>query len=218
MPADVTPEEVWRLFRETDRQIQKTDRQIQALVASGAQVDETVKRLAETVAANSTDIVRVSRNVDALTGKWGRFIEGIVAPACETLFAERGIPVHRVYQRARSRHGGRTMEIDLLVVDTGYVVLVGVKSTLKVEDVRDHMTRLDEFKTFFPEDADRRILRRRRRDRHRGGCRPVRLSRRPVRDRTSRRHGAAAERRRIRAEGVVMGPGKPALAALATPA
>ncbi|MBF0157491.1 MAG: hypothetical protein HQL57_09940 [Magnetococcales bacterium] len=50
------------------------------------------------------------------------------------------------------------MEIDLLVVNTEVVVLVEVKSRLTEDDVREHLTRLAEFKDFFREYADKRIM------------------------------------------------------------
>ena len=137
MTADITLEEVWKLFRETDQRFRDTDRKLAQLEAI---------------------VARTSRSVDDLTGKWGKFLEGMVAPACKTLFADRNIPVHKVLQRVQAEYDGRTMEIDILVVNEGYVVLVEVKSTLKVDDVRDHLDRLAQFREFFPEYADRKIL------------------------------------------------------------
>ncbi|MBF0308777.1 MAG: DUF3782 domain-containing protein, partial [Magnetococcales bacterium] len=99
------------------------------------------------------------RMVDNLTSKWGRFLEGLVAPACERIFAERGIPVHEVHQRVRKRtDDGRTLEVDILVVNERAVVLVEVKSTLGVEDVKRHLERLEQFKAFFPRYADCRVM------------------------------------------------------------
>ncbi|CAK0754012.1 hypothetical protein WCLP8_2530010 [uncultured Gammaproteobacteria bacterium] len=54
--------------------------------------------------------------------------------------------------------GGRRIEIDLLVVNTDAVVLVEVKSKLAIDDVRDHLTHMSEFKEFFPEYADKRAI------------------------------------------------------------
>lgn len=176
MPADITLDDIWKLFRETERhmrevsdrtdrkiaevaeQLARTDAQLAATAAQLAKTDAHLARTDAQLAKTDALVARVTRAVDDLTGKWGKFVEGIVAPACETLFAERGIPVHRVYQRARSRLQSRTMEVDLLVVNARYVVLVEVKSTLKVEDVREHLDRPSEFKTLFPEYADRQVL------------------------------------------------------------
>lgn len=158
----VTLEEVWKLFREvgagfkelrerseeTDRQMKETDRQIK----------ESERRY-ELMRAETDRVVKdVSRQVGALTSKWGLFLEGVIAPACEWLFTERGIPVHEVFHRVKSRREGRTMEVDLLVVNDDAVVVVEVKSTLTAEDVQDHLDHLTRFKTFFPRYADCRIF------------------------------------------------------------
>lgn len=106
----------------------------------------------------SRNIDEVGRRVDALTGKWGRFVEGLIVPAAEWLFAERGIPVHTVSQRVRSRRHGGEMEIGVLVVNQGHVVLIEAKSTLGADDVNEHLDRIACFKDFFPEYADRQVL------------------------------------------------------------
>ncbi|MDB9391468.1 DUF3782 domain-containing protein, partial [Microcystis aeruginosa] len=88
-----TADDVWRLLaelveaqKETERRFQATDRQI----------------------------TRLSKEIGNLGGKWGRFVENMVAPACETLFLNRQIPVHQVSQRVRKRLDGKTLEIDVL--------------------------------------------------------------------------------------------------------
>jgi hypothetical protein len=172
MPAEVTLEEVWKLFRETDQMFRDTGQRFRETDEKFKETDEkfkeTDKRFKETDEKfRDTDrkldqleaiVARTSRNVDDLTGKWGKFVEGMVAPACKTLFADRHIPVHKVLQRVQAEYEGRHMEIDILVVNAGCVVLVEVKSTLKVDDVRDHLERLGQFREFFPEYADRQIL------------------------------------------------------------
>ncbi len=145
MSNTITLEDVWKLFRETDRKFQETDRLIQ-------NVSKEIDRM-------SQEVSRVSREIGNLGGKWGTFLENRVAPGCETLFAERGIPVHEVYPRVRTkRDDGASMEIDLMVVNSGAVVLVEVKSTLTIEDVRYHLQRLQRFKEFFPRYADCRVI------------------------------------------------------------
>ncbi|MBF0144458.1 MAG: DUF3782 domain-containing protein [Magnetococcales bacterium] len=163
MSEAVTFDDVWRMFQEMvrenrerraelDRKMRETDRQIQE---TSAQMKETDRKFQET----DRKIKEVSTQIGRLGGRWGEFVEGMVAPACETLFAERGIPVHKVSPRVKAKlDGNRHMEIDLLVVNTGMVVLVEVKSRLTQGDVRNHLDRLAEFKDFFPEYADRRVV------------------------------------------------------------
>ncbi|MBF0294937.1 MAG: DUF3782 domain-containing protein [Magnetococcales bacterium] len=137
-------QEAFRMSQETDRKLQETDRLIQEV---SRQMRETDRQMRET-----------DRKLDRLGDRLGEFVEGLVAPACESLFAQRGIPVHKVSRRVKARlPGGRLMEIDLLVVNTDAVSLVEVKSKLSVEDVREHLDRLGVFKEFFPEYADKRV-------------------------------------------------------------
>jgi hypothetical protein len=112
--------------KETDRKFQETDRKFQ-------------------------DTARLVSN---LGGQWGLFVENQVAPACERVFGERGIPVQMVSQRVKKRRGGDTLEIDVLVVNAGHVVVVEVKASLSVNDVREFLDDLRQFRAFFPEYAD----------------------------------------------------------------
>ncbi|MEO5340694.1 MAG: hypothetical protein H7837_09290 [Magnetococcus sp. MYC-9] len=152
MTQTVTLEDIWKLFQETDRKFQETDRQFKE---TDRKFQETDRQCRET----DMKIKEVSKLIDRLGGRLGEFVEGLVAPACRSLFAERGIPVHRVSRRVEADlPGGHHMEIDLLVVNTDAVALVEVKSKLAIEDVREHLTRLSEFKEFFPEHTDRRVI------------------------------------------------------------
>jgi len=158
MPAEVTLEEVWKLFRETDQMFRDTGQRFRETDEKFRETDEKFRDTDRKLDELKAIVARTSRNVDDLTGKWGKFVEGMVAPACKTLFADRNIPVHKVLQRVQAEYEGRGMEIDILVVNAGYVVLVEVKSTLKVDDVRDHLERLGQFREFFPEYADKQVL------------------------------------------------------------
>ncbi|MBF0190140.1 MAG: DUF3782 domain-containing protein [Magnetococcales bacterium] len=153
-------QETDRKFQETDRKFQETDREIRAMNAETERKfremrAETEREIREMNAETNRKIKEVSTQVGNLGSRWGEFVEGIVAPACETLFAERGIPVHRVSPRvkAKSLDGTRRMEVDLLVDNTNSVVLVEVKSRLTAEDVRDHLKRVKEFKEFYEGDT-----------------------------------------------------------------
>lgn len=106
----------------------------------------------------SQEIKEIGKRVDGLTSKWGRFVEGLLVPAVERLFKERGISVEKVTQRVKINKNGDTMEIDVMVINREYVVPVEAKSTLAVENVNEHLERLARFKSFFPEYADRKVI------------------------------------------------------------
>jgi hypothetical protein len=134
-----------RCFQETERRFQETERVLKE------QSLETERILKEQSLKTDRQITRLSQEIGNLGGKWGRFVENMVAPACETLFLNRQIPVHQVSQRVRKRLDGKTLEIDVLVTNENHVLVVEVKSSLSVDDVKELIKNLTEFRQFFPE-------------------------------------------------------------------
>ncbi|CAN2045577.1 hypothetical protein GMMP1_1600021 [Candidatus Magnetomoraceae bacterium gMMP-1] len=74
------------------------------------------------------------------------------------MFKERDIEIEKVSQRLKVRKDTDKMEIDILGVNGEYAVLVEAKSTLSVDDVKDHIDRLEAFKEFFPEYSDKKVI------------------------------------------------------------
>ncbi|MEO5341061.1 MAG: hypothetical protein H7837_11200 [Magnetococcus sp. MYC-9] len=149
MSTALVVDDVWKMFEETNRQFQEMVREDRERRA------ETDRRFQDT----DRKIKEMSKNIDRLGGRLGEFVEGLVAPACKTLFAERGIPVHMVSRRiSATLPGGRNMEVDLLVDNTDSVVLVEVKSKLTVDDVRDHLEKMSNFKEFIPLYANKKAV------------------------------------------------------------
>ncbi|MFM8306962.1 MAG: DUF3782 domain-containing protein [Microcystis aeruginosa] len=150
-----TADDVWRLLaelveaqKETERCFQETERRFQE---TERRFQETERILKEQSLKTDRQITRLSQEIGNLGGKWGRFVENMVAPACETLFLNRDIPVHQVSQRVRKRLDGKTLEIDVLVTNENHVLVVEVKSSLSVDDVKELIKNLTEFRQFFPE-------------------------------------------------------------------
>ena len=82
--------------------------------------------------------------------QWGKMLEALVKPSALNLFRARGIDVHYIYERAQVHLNGETREFDILLEDTTDLVVVEVKSTLRVDDVNDFLDDLDHFLDFFP--------------------------------------------------------------------
>ena len=168
----IAQKETERRFQETERQFQETNQQFQE---TNQRFQETDQRFQETerllkeqsqetsrllkTQSQETDrrIREVNKQIGDLGGKWGRFVENMVAPACESIFLKRGIPVHQVSQRIKKRLGGQTLEIDVMVTNENHVLIVEVKSSLGVEDVKELIHDLTEFKEFFPEYAQKQV-------------------------------------------------------------
>ena len=175
MTTTVTFDDVWKMFqesvreadlrsKESDRRFQETERLMRESSAETKRLmressAETKRLMRESSAETDRKLKDLAKQVGSLSSRWGEFVEGVVVPGCERIFAERGIPVQQVYQRVKNKlDGGRNMEIDILAVNASAVVLIEVKSKLEVEDVKHHLKRLEQFKLFFPNYADARVM------------------------------------------------------------
>lgn len=151
MAAQATIDDIMQLFRESEKQSKETKKTMLELFARTEQArlktEQSIDRMSATVA-------ETSKLVGNLGSRWGEFLEGLIAPACISLFTARGIKVDEVHPRVKKTVNGRHMEIDLLVANTVDAVLVEVKSHLTVGDIRHHLKRIEEFKNFFPRYAD----------------------------------------------------------------
>jgi hypothetical protein len=130
--------EIWALFREISKRQEKTDEQI---------------------AKTSKEVDRVTRELESVKAKWGKFVEFVLAPGIPKAFQSIGIPINRISQRIKAysqEHG--EMEIDILGVNHEYVLIVETKSTLSVDDVNELIEDLARFKIFFPEYQDKKII------------------------------------------------------------
>ncbi|MBF0422739.1 MAG: hypothetical protein HQL73_07085 [Magnetococcales bacterium] len=142
--TDRMMQETDRMMQETDRKMQETDRKMQE---TDRKMQETDRKMQET----DRIVKQVSRQIGQLGGRLGEFVEGLVKPACISMFRARGIPVDEVYSRViRELENQRVVEIDLLAANTVAAIPIEVKSHLRVEDVRHHLARLDQFKSLFP--------------------------------------------------------------------
>jgi hypothetical protein len=154
----VTLEDIYALFRvsaeEFDRRIAEQER-----LAAAAKIESDLRAAEENrravVAARTLEemkrsVAETTRTVNALTTRWGRFVEELVEPAVVRLFQERGIDVKEKHPRASVKRQGVSMEIDILVVDTTDVVLVECKSRLSKDDVDEFIEKLQKFKLAFP--------------------------------------------------------------------
>ena len=84
------------------------------------------------------------KRIAGIAGTPGSFVEGQVEPRIIDLFEARGIRVTETHPDITIyRNGQPEVEIDLLLTDGEYSIAVEVKTTLSVDDVKEHLNRLD---------------------------------------------------------------------------
>ena len=150
----VEANEIWDILKENSLQFGRlqsaqleTDRILKEL---SAEIKETQKITAREIKAVNTSIGRLSNRL-------GEFVEEAVRPSAVRLFRERGIDVHEVHQNVTSDREGFAFEIDLLVVNNQDVVTIECKSNLSIDDVNEHLERLEKIKRFLPDHVNKRI-------------------------------------------------------------
>jgi len=151
----VEANEIWDILKENSLQIGRlqsaqfeTDRILKEL---SAEIKETQKITAREINAVNTSIGRLSNRL-------GEFVEEAVRPSAVRLFRERGIDIHEVQQSITTKRDGEQLEIDLLVVNNENVVVIECKSNLSVDDVNDHLERLEKVKRLLPRYNNCKVL------------------------------------------------------------
>jgi len=97
MSAELTKEDIFRLFAETDRRFKETEREIKE------DFEETDRRLDRRFEETDNKIKELA---SLFTGQWGKLIEALVKPSALKLFRERGVKVTETYQRLESCRNG----------------------------------------------------------------------------------------------------------------
>jgi len=132
-------------FQETDKQIKETDKQIKE---TNSQIKETDKKFD-----------RLFGKIHELDRNWGKLVEALVAPSVAEQFRQHNIPIIGSYQRVERQVNNQRIEIDILLKNKNVLIAVEVKTTLRVENVNEHISKhLMPFKTFFPEYSDHKVL------------------------------------------------------------
>ena len=128
-----TPAEIWNILREVAESQKETDRRMQ-----------------------ETDL-RLRRLDELFNGQWGKLMESLVEGDLVHLLNRRNIAVDHTISNPKKNYGERRWEFDVLAVNGNEVVVVEVKTTLKVADVDYFVERLHDFPELMPEYADHRV-------------------------------------------------------------
>jgi len=144
MASELTKEDIFRMFAETDKKFQQTFKEIKETFA------DTDKKFEQTDRKFRQTDRKINKLSELFTGQWGKVIESLVAPSALSLFKDRGIKVNQSFQRIESQKNGLQMEIDILLTNEQIAVAIEVKTTLKVQDVREFLDKLEKFSVFFP--------------------------------------------------------------------
>ncbi|MDR2160197.1 MAG: hypothetical protein LBP23_09055 [Treponema sp.] len=128
----LTFEKVWAMFQETDRKFQETDRRFQ-----------------------ETD-----RKISKLGSRLGEVIEHLMAANIVEKFNNLGYAFGRANTNTRFINSRNELiaEVDILLENGDLTLAIEVKSKLTVEDVQDHLGRMERLRRYADDHGDRRKL------------------------------------------------------------
>ena len=166
MTSPITIENIYELFRmsqqEADRRAVEADRRVaesdRRAAESDRRADQRAAEADQRIKKLERSVENTTRAVNALTTRWGRFVEELVRPAVVRMFREKGINVTRTFLRMRSEAGNMPMEIDVFGVNGMSAIAVECKSRLSSDDVDEMCERLNNLKQSFPEYTNYRIF------------------------------------------------------------
>ncbi len=140
-------ERVWQMFQETDRRFKETDEKFKE---TDRKFQESGREFAE----------RLKKTEELFIGRWGRFMEVLVDSGAVKSLRDYGLGINRSASSVKEEMqngGGRGMEIDVLCWGDEIIVAVEVKTTLRIEDIREHEERLGRFFGCFPKFSGMRL-------------------------------------------------------------
>ena len=128
-----TPEKVWAtLDRITEKQ-EKAALEMENIRKRQKETNRQMKKLA-----------------GLFTSQWGKLMESLVEGDLVPLLQARGISVQSTHPRVRGRRNGEHYEFDILAGNGEEMVVVEVKTTLKVDDVKQFLDKLKKFTEYEP--------------------------------------------------------------------
>ena len=132
-------EEVWQNLREISKSQKESDKIRQ-------ETDRQLQKMSEEMAASRKEADKRFKRLDALfTTQWGKLMETLVEGDLLKLLKQKNITVTSTTMNMKVQHQGENWEIDILASNGEEMVMVEVKTTLSLRDVKDFIKKLNTF-------------------------------------------------------------------------
>ena len=143
--------ETWRLVKENSAQMKESREEFDR------RMKETDRQVKDMFAETNASIRRISIEFIGVTG---HMVEGLVGSSAEKIFQEAGFDLH---DRGKNlirvlAPGNRQMEVDAMLGNESIVVPVEVKEHFTKKKVKRFLRKMEMFRDFFPECADKEVI------------------------------------------------------------
>ena len=150
-PKGVTLDDVWAALRETNEQQKETARIVKE---NAKQMKETDRRMEKTRRENE----EIGRRMGYLNNRFGELAEHLVAPGIVKKINDLGYKYDGVHSRRYIIHdkkGNIAAEIDILMKNGSSVMAVEVKTKPKIQDIKQHIKRMEILKKHLNKNNDK---------------------------------------------------------------
>ncbi len=135
-----TPDEIWKILERTSAIQERNSREIAELRLSQKETDKQIKETGK----------QLKKTESEFNSQWGRLMESLVEGDLIPILNEKGIEIAHTSTNAKQRGRGDDFEYDIIAVNGQEVVVVEVKTTLRVNSVKDFLKNLRKFTTRMP--------------------------------------------------------------------
>jgi hypothetical protein len=146
-----TFETVWASLQETDRIIKEIGRKQE-------ETDRIIKETDQIVKETAQQMKETDKRVGALTNRFGEVVEYMVVPSLVAKFNELGYTFQRVSRDIKIRDSEHNIftEVDAFLENGDYVMVVETKSKPDIDDIKDHITRMEKLRAWADLHTDTR--------------------------------------------------------------
>jgi hypothetical protein len=160
----LTFEKVWAALMESRINMEKAQEETRMQIKQSQErmakaQEETRKNLEKSQHETRKIVENLSKEIGGVSGSIGRFTESMFSEGLWKKFEEYGIPVSS--QSTRKIFGKNkkvVAEADVFIENGEYAIPVEVKTNLTLEDVNDHLERIEVIRRYLDARSDKRKL------------------------------------------------------------
>jgi hypothetical protein len=142
LKTEKAQEEAWKAIRETQQAVKETQ---QGIEGGNKFRDEAWKAIRDT-----------QKNIGGLNNTLGSLVERIMTPDLPRKFKPLGFTFNKITTVKWAAAGNIYAEIDGLLENGAQAMAVEVKTTLEIEDINDHLKRMERIRKYADEHGDKR--------------------------------------------------------------
>ena len=152
-----TKKSVWGDIEEGFKELQKAQKEV---LAAHKETEESFKRFQEETrkAHKETEkaIKETQKNIGGLNNTLGSLVERLMTPALPQKFKPLGFTFDKITTVKWAAKGYIYAEIDGLLENGTQAMAVEVKTTFEIEDINEHLKRMERIRKYADEHGDKR--------------------------------------------------------------